>query len=46
MAATPWHDWDRRIIGWFLVALIVLAHADALVSWLDVNCGRPAAPPS
>lgn len=24
MAATPWHDRDHRVIGWFLVALVVL----------------------
>lgn len=24
MAATPWHDWDRRVIGWFLCGLVAL----------------------
>jgi hypothetical protein len=24
VASTRWHDWDRRIIGWFLTALLVL----------------------
>lgn len=24
MAATHWHDWDRRVIGWFLAAVVVL----------------------
>lgn len=24
MSARRWHDWDRRLIGWFLAALVLL----------------------